>query len=116
MLDDGKMFDELRFFAAVKKRPGMLLGSTSLISLRDVLHGVGYAFWFCNQESPLKYFQLFIDWYHRERIKDLNGYACWWNHILYTSGNDDKYAFECFFRCFEQYLLTVHHLSLPEVQ
>lgn len=54
-------------------------------------------------------------WYHEEIIKDLNGYACWWNHILYTSGNDDAYAFESFFREFEKYLRDVHNVCLPEI-
>lgn len=109
-------FDELVFFAQVKKKPGVFLGKPSFLSLRDQLFGMDYAFSFYNQESPLKYFHLFIEWYHKEICKDLNGYACWWNHILYVSGNDDAYAFESFLNCFEQYLRDVHNLRLPEVK
>lgn len=106
-------FDELAFFAKMKKRPGVFLGKPSLISLRDQLFGMEYAFSFCCQESPLKYFGLFVEWYHKEILEDFNGYASWWNHILYTSMNDDAIAFESFFRKFEQYLHDVHNVDLP---
>ena len=56
-------FDELMFFAQVKKRPGLHLGQPSLVSFRDQLFGMSYAFSFYCQESPLKYFSLFVDWY-----------------------------------------------------
>ena len=107
-------FDELLFFAQAKKRSGVFFGKPSLLSFRDQLFGMDYAFSFYRQESPFKYFHLFVTWYHEEIIKDLNGYACWWNHILYTSGNNDAYAFESFFRKFEEYLRDVHNVRLPE--
>jgi len=107
-------FDELEFFAKVKKRPGLFLGSPSLLSLRDQLFGMDYAFSFCTQENLLKYFHSFIIWYHEEVIKDLNSYACWWNHILYISGNDDAFAFDSFFTLYERYLRENHNLLLPE--
>ena len=108
-------FNELVFFAQIKKRPGLFMGKTSLLSFRDLLFGMHYAFSFCCQDSPFRCFDLFVAWYHEEIIKDLNGYACWWNHILYTSGNDDAYAFEAFFIEFEKYLRDVHNVCLPEV-
>ena len=108
-------FDELTFFAQVKKRPGLFLGKPSFLSLRDQLMGMGYAFSFCCQESQLPYFDMFVDWYHREILQDQNGYACWWNHILYTCGNHDAYALEAFFAVFERYLHDVHHVCLPDV-
>ncbi len=70
-------FDELVFFAQVKKRPGAFFGEVSLLSFRDQLFGMHYAFSFCYKESPLKYFDLFIKWYYKEIIRDSNGYACW---------------------------------------
>ena len=115
LINSEGQFDELEFFSKVKKRPGLYIGQTSLLSLRDQLFGMEYAFSFYCQESPLAYLNLFIEWYHREILKDLNGYACWWNHLLYTSGNDDAYAFESFFRIFEQYLRNEHNTYLPEV-
>lgn len=45
--------------------------------------------------------------------KDKNGYACWWNYILYISGGFDDQAFFNFFRAFEKYLMDVHKLTLP---
>lgn len=116
MAETDRGFDELAFFARVKKRPGMFLGKPSLVSLRDMLGGMRYAFSCCHQKDSLKYFDQFIAWYHREKLKDRNGYACWWNHILYTSGNNDVYAFESFFRYFEQYLREAHDLCLPQVE
>ena len=110
-----RIFNELIFFAQIKKRPGLFLGKPSLLSFRDQLFGMDYAFSFCYQESPFKYFNLFVTWYHEEIIKDPNGYSCWWNHILYTSGNDDACAFKSFFREFEKYLRDVHNVCLPEV-
>ena len=107
-------FDELMFFAQVKKRPGLHLGQPSLVSFRDQLFGMSYAFSFYCQESPLKYFSLFVDWYNKEILQEIDGYACWWNHILYISGNNDAYAFECFFRVFERYLHDVHDICLPD--
>lgn len=108
-------FDELEFFANVKKRPGVYLGMPSLLSLRDQLFGMEYAFSFYTQESPLRHFNSFVTWYHKKILKDLNGYACWWNHILYTSGNHDSYAFESFFRIFERYLREIHNVNLTEI-
>ena len=116
LLSERKTFDELQFFAQIKHRPSAFLGKSSLISLRDQLFGMEYAFSFYTQESPLKYFNLFVKWYHKEKLKDLNGYACWWNHILYTSGNDDAYALKSFFAHFEQYLSREHDLYLPKIQ
>ncbi|MBQ7799041.1 MAG: hypothetical protein IJ370_00965 [Oscillospiraceae bacterium] len=116
MLSERKTFDELQFFAQIKHRPSAFLGKPSLISLRDQLFGMEYAFSFYTQESPLKYFNLFVKWYYKEKLKDLNGYACWWNNILYTSGNDDAYALESFFACFEQFLSEEHNLYLPKLQ
>ena len=108
-------FDELQFFAKVKERPALLLGKKSFLSFRDVLFGMEYAFSFYDKETPLKYFKSFVMWYHEEILEDKNGYACWWNHILYTSGNSDDCALDLFFRKFEQYLHDVHNVRLPEV-
>lgn len=107
-------FDELKFFAEVKKRPNLFFGKASLISLRDQIWGMYYAFSVCNYENPFYYFDLFKDWYHKE-LTDKNGYACWWNHLIYISGGDDMEAFHYFFRVFEQYLKDVHNVSLPEM-
>ncbi len=109
-------FDELTFFADVKKSPAIYFGSPSLLSLRDQLLGMEYAFSFCKDETPLRYFRAFISWYHSELLDDQNGYACWWNHLLYTCGNDDRYAFEWFFVLFERYLHDVHQINLPTVE
>jgi len=109
-------FDELEFFAQVKKRPGLFLGEPSFLSFRDQLFGMEYAFSFYSKEKPMKYLNCFIQWYHEEILKDQNGYACWWNHILYTSGNHDAYAFVSFFQIFERYLRDVHNICLPEVE
>ena len=54
-------FDELDFFAQVKKRPGVFFGKPSLLSLRDYVLGMDYAFSFCTAEAPLQYFSLFVD-------------------------------------------------------
>ena len=111
-----KSFNELEFFAQVKKRPGMFLGDRSLLSLRTHLFGMDHAFSFYTSQTPLAYFKLFIKWYHEEIINDLNGYACWWNHILYISGNNDSCAFDSFYNIFERYLRDIHNLCLPEVK
>ena len=108
-------FDELNFFAQVKKKPGLFLGKPSLLSLRDQLFGMGYAFSCCCKEDPLFYFHSFVEWYHEEVLDDKNGYACWWNHILYISGNDDAYAFQVFFNMFERYLQDKHGLGLLDM-
>lgn len=107
-------FDELKFFAEVKKRPCLFFGKPSLLSLRDNIFGMDYAFTICNYENPFKYFYLFEDWYCNN-LTDKNGYACWWNHLIYISGGDDREAFHSFFRIFEQYLKDVHNVNLPEV-
>lgn len=111
---DSAKFDELKFFADMKKRPGIYLGQKSLLSLRDQLFGMNYAFAACGQPDALKYFHGFIEHYHRQLFQhDQSGYVCWWNHMLYTSGNMDSQAFELFFREFESYLLKEYALKLP---
>ncbi len=108
-------FDELQFFAKVKNCPAMFMGKKSLLSFKDQLFGMGYAFCYCCEESPFKYFNMFTKLYQDEVIKDGNGYAAWWNHMLYISGNFDDLAFDLFFKSFEQYLHDVHDVSLPEL-
>ena len=110
-------FDELIFFAKVKKRPGMYLGRKSLISLRDQLFGMTYAFSVCGHSDVLKLFRGFIEYYNNKLfLTDQNGYVCWWNHILYTSGGIDDLAFDSFYRKFETYLFEEHNLVLSEVE
>ena len=109
-------FDELKFFADVKKRPGMYLGEKSLKSLRDQLFGMHYAFCACGQCDAMKYSRAFIEWYNTEVLTDKNGYACWWNHILYTSGNLDSLAFDTFFRKFERFLEEKCGVTLPQTE
>ena len=110
-------FDELAFFAHVKKRPGMYLGRKSLIGLRDHLFGMTYAFSACGHTDALKLFKGFIEYYNQKLfLTDQNGYVCWWNHLLYTSGGSDERAFDSFYRKFEAYLLEEHHLTLPDIK
>lgn len=109
-------FDELMFFAQMKARPGLYIGHTSLLSLRDYLFGMQHAFSIVYQQNAFVYLKQFIDWYHQNQLHDNNGYACWWNHILYTSGGDDDQAFHTFFKKFEAYLQKEHGLSLPEAK
>jgi len=110
-------FDELIFFAQVKKRPSAFFGKKSLISLRDQLFGMIYAFSTCGHPDALKLFKGFITHYNDKLfLSDRNGYVCWWNHILYISGGMDDMAFDSFFKRFEEYLLEEHKLKLPEVE
>lgn len=110
-------FDELIFFAKVKKCPGMFFGRKSLTSLRDQLWGMIYAFSACGHPDALKLFRGFIEYYNNELfLADQNGYVCWWNHLLYTSGSMDDVAFDAFYRRFEAYLLDEHNLKLPVVE
>ena len=110
-------FNELVFFSRVKKRPGVFLGRKSLTSLRDQLFGMIYAFSVCGHPDALKFFKGFIEYYNsRLFINDQNGYVCWWNHLLYTSGGMDDMAFDAFYGQFEAYLLDEHSLKLPVVE
>lgn len=116
-MNNNTAFDELTFFAKVKKRPGMFLGSKSLISLRDQLFGMSYAFSACGYPDALKLFRAFIEYYNNKLFQtDKNGYACWWNHLLYTSGGMDDEAFDSFYRAFEKYLLENHRMTLPVIE
>ena len=110
-------FDELLFFAQVKKRPGMFFGRKSLIGLRDHLFGMSYAFSECGHSDAMGLYKGFIEYYnHKLFLTDQNGYACWWNHLLYTSGGMDDEAFDLFYREFENYLLEAHDLKMPDIQ
>lgn len=109
-----KAFDELTFFSNVKRKPGMYLGKKSFISFRDQLFGMTYAFSACGKPDAMRLFKAFIEYYNQQLfLTDQNSYACWWNHILYTSGGDDNEAFDSFYRSFEAYLLEEHKLVLP---
>ena len=59
------------------------------------------------------YFDQFVPWYDENYVKDQNGYAAWWNHILYTSANNDDLAFDSFFHYFELYLREQHEIVFP---
>ena len=114
MINEKRTFDELIFFAQLKKRPGAFLGQPSLMSLRDYLFGMDYAFSFSDQKDRLQFFHRFTAWYQKRYVDDENGYACWWNHMLYVCGNMDALAFDMFFAHFERYLQEVHNIRLPE--
>ncbi|MBQ7887056.1 MAG: hypothetical protein IJ313_09215 [Clostridia bacterium] len=116
-MDNDVEFNELVFFSKVKRRPGMFFGRKSLISLRDQLGGMIYAFSVCGNPDALKLFKGFVGYYNNWIFHtDRNGYACWWNHLLYISGGMDEIAFDSFFRKFEAYLLEEHNLKLPETE
>ena len=91
-MHDRQEFDELKFFADVKKKPGVYYGNPSLLSLRDQLPGMEYASSFYADETPLRYFRAFVTWYQNEKVDDQNGYACLWNHLLYQM-KDSTYYF-----------------------
>jgi len=111
-----KDFDELAFLAQIKERPGMYFGRPSLRSMADMIFGMHHAFCLCGREDQFSIFHAFIDWYHEEVLKDQNGYACWWNHLIYLSGGEDLEAFDGFFRVFERYLQDVHGKTLPKAE
>ena len=114
-MENAQRFDELQFFAKVRKMPGVWLGKPSLLSLRDQLFGMRYAFELCGQKDALNYCFSFVKWYEAGQVREENGFACWWNHMLYISGNNDEQAFDTFFRYFERYLKECRGLTLPEV-
>ena len=109
-------FHELDFFARIKKRPGMYFGRPSLRSMADMIAGMCHAFCLCGREDQFPLFLAFVEWYQKEAIRDQNGYACWWNHLIYISGGEDREAFFSFFSVFERYLKEVHGKTLPEVK
>ena len=59
------------------------------------------------------YFDKFVTWYDENYVKDSNGYAVWWNHILYASANNDDLAFDSFFHYFGLYLREQHEIVFP---
>lgn len=107
-------FDELQFFARIKERPALFLGRKSLIGLRDMLWGMNYAFYQCDKTDALIYHEGFVKWYLENKLEQITAYSAWWNHLLYTSGNNDDRAFDEFFRVFEEYLHEVYNLHLPK--
>ena len=115
-MEKGCGFDELMFFAQMKAKPGLFIGRKSIISLRDYLHGMGHAFRYSGEGEIPRYFSAFAKWYIDAKIGCWDGYACWWNHILYICGNHDDMAFDCFFSSFESYLMEQYGLSLPEAE
>ena len=95
----------------------MFFGRKSLTSLRDQCFGMIYAFSACGHSDALVLFKGFIEYYNSKLfLTNQNGYVCWWNHLLYTSGGMDDLAFDSFYRQFEAYLLGEHNLKLPEVE
>ena len=113
-------FDELGLLHRIKARPEIFFGKKSLLSLRDFLFGVDYGISAAKNEhyrgANLPFFTGFVSWYISRFVRDQNGYAAWWNHLLYTSGNDDALAFDGFFQLFERYLKEEHSISLTEEQ
>ena len=99
-------FDELKFFAEIKKRPGMFLGSKSINLLVAYINGIRH-----------HAYDNFNDWYMKKhKIEDKNGYVIWWNHILYVCANSDYHAFDRFISEFEEYIAEIYNVKLPEVK
>lgn len=111
-------FHELDFFAKVKKRPGLYLIEKSFHSLRHVIFGISYAFVFCcKMKDPFVLLDGFVQWYEASAFGPVrNGYECWWNRIVYESGNSDALAFDLFYDLFENYLKEECSLALPDVE
>ncbi len=120
-------FNELLFFAVVKRAPGVFLGDKNFMSMRDQLFGMRYAFEICGQVDKLKYFNGFPEWYNEKYLyrRDaeeewqktaLNGYECWWGHIFYTGMSLPQSAFNVFFHEFEKYLEETHGVYLPVIE
>ncbi len=53
-------FNELEFFAQLKKRPAIYLGTQSLLHLRTFIFGMYYAFDFHSEDDNFFYFHSFI--------------------------------------------------------
>ena len=111
-------FDELKFFAEIKKRPGMFLGSKSINLLVAYINGIGHHAYVNNPYiSPVLIYDNFNDWYMKKhKIEDKNGYVIWWNHILYVCANSDYHAFDRFISEFEEYIAEIYNVKLPEVK
>ena len=113
-------FDELALLRQLKDRPGIFFGKKSLLSLRDFLWGVDYGLdiaangQYKGQTHFPILFEGFVPWYIRRYVKDENGYAAWWNHLLYISGNRDDWAFDRFFSYLEEYLNSELHRTLAQ--
>lgn len=103
-------FNEIKMWNDIKNKPGMFFGKRSIILLNSFLNGIKYSF---EKNSCLLYFQGFNEWYMKKRNVDTNNaYTIWWNHILFTSGNNDDLAFDAFISYFEEYLQEQFGLSL----
>ncbi|MBO5384167.1 MAG: hypothetical protein J6A30_07695 [Ruminococcus sp.] len=103
-------FDEIKMWREIKNKPAMFLGQKSIIRLNLFLCGINYAF---GNANYLSYFKGFNDWYMKKfNVDTNNAYTIWWNHILFTSGNNDSLAFDNFIRYFEKYLQEQFGLSL----
>ena len=113
-MEHPREFDELAFFAGVKRYTGLYMGSKSLTRLRAFLDGMYWAFAYGKKEDAFPLFHAFADWYQREVIRDENGYASWCNHMLYVSAYHEELAFDYFFKRFERYLKERYGLELPE--
>ncbi len=102
-------FDEIKMWKDIKNRPAFL-GKKSIVMLNSFLNGIYYSF---GKAGCLSYFGGFNDWYmEKYNVDTNNAYTIWWNHILFTSGNDDQLAFDRFFCYFEEYLNGQFGLSL----
>ena len=103
-------FNEIKMWNDIKNKPGMFFGKRSIILLNSFLNGIKYSF---EKNSCLLYFQGFNEWFMKKRNVDTNNaYTIWWNHILFTSGNNDDLAFDAFISYFEEYLQEQFGLSL----
>ncbi len=117
-------FDELAFLREVRAKPGMYFGKKSLLGLRDLLSAMelGADAALADTGLPKKtlfpiWWNGFVPWYTERYVNDRNGYAAWWNHLLYVSGNSDDKAFDNCFRCFDEFLRTAREAGgLNEAQ
>ena len=103
----------LTMMAKMKTKPGVFFGRKSLMSLRDQLWGMMYAFDICGHEEAMKYFRSFTETYNA-KLLEKGSCSAWWHHILNESGESDEEAFDLFFRRFECFLWNEYGLKLPE--
>ena len=107
-------FNELRFWAKIKKRPELYLGQRSIVRLDIFIKGISYALNY--NHDTFSYFNGFDDWYMEKQKADIrNGYVDRKSVVQGINGNQDDVAFDFFIRYFEKYLKEIHNVTLPDV-
>ena len=103
------------YFAVLRQRPGMYLGTNTISKLHDHLQGYMMSNWFNNIQNPIDkhFFENFNDFVNS--YYELKTNANWKDVILEQSFDNEQNALETFFELYDKFIDNVKFTDIKQI-